>query len=136
VERVSEVVRAAGGIVSRTGPDGVEVLVVHRPTYDDWSLPKGKADPGESDEECAVREVEEETGLRCSITGEVGETRYVDARGRDKIVRYFAMEPTGGELAMRHEVDDARWVGVDDAGSLLTYERDRDLLSEFARSRD
>ncbi len=130
---MSEVVRAAGGVVSRSGIDGgLEVLVVHRPAYDDWSLPKGKADPGETDEECAVREVEEETGLVCTIRHDVGETRYRDARGRPKVVRYFAMEPIGGELALLHEVDDARWLALEDALARLTYDHDRALLSTFS----
>ena len=60
-------IRASGGVVLRDGPNGPEVLVVHRPRYDDWSLPKGKREPGETDEQCAVREVEEETGVRCSL---------------------------------------------------------------------
>jgi 8-oxo-dGTP diphosphatase len=127
-------VRAAGGIVSRRVDDRIEVLLVHRPAYDDWTLPKGKAAPGESDEACALREVEEETGLRCSIVGEVGVTRYDDPRGRSKVVRYFAMEPAGGTLLLEHEVDDARWVELDGASGQLTYERDRELLSDFARA--
>jgi 8-oxo-dGTP diphosphatase len=120
--------------VSRRVDGRVEVLLVHRPAYDDWTLPKGKAAPGESDEACAVREVEEETGLRCSITGEVGVTRYEDPRGRSKVVRYFAMEPAGGSLLLEHEVDDARWVELGRASRELTYERDRELLSGYARS--
>lgn len=132
---MSSDVRAAGGIVSRLVDGRLEVLLVHRPAYDDWTLPKGKADPGESDEACALREVEEETGLRCSITGEVGATRYADARGRPKVVRYFAMEPAGGSLLLEHEVDDVRWVELGRAPGELTYERDRELLSDYARTR-
>jgi 8-oxo-dGTP diphosphatase len=108
---------------------------VHRPAYDDWSFPKGKAEPGERDEECALREVEEETGLRCVIVGDAGSTSYVDGKGRPKRVRYFAMEPAEGELALLHEVDDARWVALEEAASALTYERDRELLASFARRR-
>ena len=79
---VSGVVRAAGGVVLRDGALGREVLVVHRPRYADWSFPKGKAEAGETDEECALREVEEETGLRCRLDGELASTSYVDAQGR------------------------------------------------------
>jgi 8-oxo-dGTP diphosphatase len=108
------------------------VLLVHRPAYDDWSFPKGKAVPGERDEDCALREVEEETGLVCSLGHEVGETSYRDAKGRRKLVRYFAMHPVGGELAFLHEVDDARWLPLGEAAAVLTYERDRGLLEAFA----
>jgi 8-oxo-dGTP pyrophosphatase MutT (NUDIX family) len=121
------VIRAAGGLVVRHRP-APEVLVVHRPRYDDWSFPKGKAAPGERDEDCALREVEEETGLRCALLEELPGTSYTDPHGRPKRVRYWLMEPIGGELAFRHEVDDARWVSVDGARELLTYERDVALL--------
>ena len=77
-------------------PDGeTEVLLVHRPKYDDWSLPKGKRDPAETDEQCAVREVEEETGLRCRLGRELLPTAYTDARGRAKVVRYWSMSVVG-----------------------------------------
>jgi 8-oxo-dGTP diphosphatase len=130
------VVRAAGGVVARPGADSrTEIVVVHRPAYDDWTLPKGKAAPGESDEECALREVEEETGLRCAIEAEVGTTSYADTKGRPKIVRYFSMRQVGGELSLLHEVDDARWVALDEAALLLTYEHDRELVAAFAEGR-
>ncbi len=123
-------VRAAGGVVVRGAGAHASVILVHRPAYDDWTFPKGKADPGESDEACAVREVEEETGLRCALVHELGPTSYVDARGRPKRVRYWLMEVVGGTLRFEHEVDEARWLTVDDAASLLTYERDIELLRE------
>jgi 8-oxo-dGTP diphosphatase len=127
------VVRAAGGLVSRRGENGeLEVLLVHRPAYDDWTFPKGKAAGEESDEACALREVEEETGLRCSIGALVGESRYLDPRGRPKVVRYFAMSPVDGELAFLHEVDQGRWVAAGEASQVLTYEHDRALLQAFA----
>src|SRR5215469_10943083 len=66
-----------------------KVVLVHRPKYDDWSFPKGKCDEGESDEECALREVEEETGLRCELLDEIGKTSYIDSKGRPKTVRYW-----------------------------------------------
>jgi 8-oxo-dGTP pyrophosphatase MutT (NUDIX family) len=128
------VIRAAGGVVERSGQDGKEVLVVHRPQYDDWSLPKGKALPGESDEDCAVREVEEETGLICQLGPELPSTAYRDAKGRMKRARYWLMAPIGGELAFRHEVDDARWLPVDEARGLLSYERDAAVLDALQSS--
>ena len=81
-----KVVRAAGGVPVREGVDGLEVLVVHRPQYDDWSFPKGKCDLGESYEACAVREVEEETGLRCALEDSLPATSYHDSKGRRKRV--------------------------------------------------
>ena len=72
------------------------MLLVHRPRYDDWTLPKGKNEPGERDEDAALREVEEETGFRCTLGDPAGETRYDDAKGRPKVVRYWVMEPTRG----------------------------------------
>jgi 8-oxo-dGTP diphosphatase len=127
---VSPVVRAAGGIVVRDGTP-LELLVVHRPRYDDWSFPKGKAAPGERDEDCALREVEEETGLRCALRAELPSTSYTDSRGRPKRVRYWLMDPVGGELAFDHEVDEARWVSVDEAWELLTYRHDVALLKSL-----
>src|SRR5581483_95454 len=121
-----DVVRAAGGVVVRDG----RVLLVHRPQYDDWTLPKGKLEEGESWEAGALREVAEETGLDCELGDEVGRTRYVDSRGRNKEVRYFRMT-TAGEPTAQNEVDEVRWVDIDDAAALLTYERDRVLLSRL-----
>jgi 8-oxo-dGTP diphosphatase len=125
------VVLAAGGIVTRDGGE-LEVLVVHRPRYDDWSFPKGKLANGETDEECALREVEEETGLHCELGAELGSTSYRDGRGRSKRVRYWLMSPVGEELAFRHEVDTARWVSVTEARELLTYAHDRELLESLS----
>jgi 8-oxo-dGTP pyrophosphatase MutT (NUDIX family) len=130
---VTETVRAAGGLVRRRGEDGTtEILVVHRPAYDDWSFPKGKLEPGESEEDAAVREVEEETGLRCRCERELATTRYRDARGRAKTVRYWLMTPVDGALAAANEIDEARFVTLSEAVELLTYERDRDLLGLVA----
>jgi 8-oxo-dGTP diphosphatase len=121
-------VRAAGGVVVREGADGREVLLVHRPRHHDWSLPKGKAEPGESDEDCALREVEEETGLRCELGRELPSTQYRDARGRPKVVRYWEMRWADGVARPRAEVDEVRWLPVDEAREQLTWERDRDVL--------
>lgn len=121
-------IRAGGGVVVRDGEDGPEVLLVHRPRYDDWTFPKGKAQPGESDEDCALREVEEETGLRCALDRELPSTSYVDAQGRPKRVRYWLMRPVAGELSFRHEVDDAAWMSLTEAARRLSYSRDLRLL--------
>jgi 8-oxo-dGTP pyrophosphatase MutT (NUDIX family) len=128
---VTDVVRAAGGLVCRNGGSSVEIVLVHRPAYDDWAFPKGKLEHGENEEEAALREVEEETGLRCRLGREVGITRYDDSRGRPKTVRYWQMTPVGGNLGAANEVDDARWVPLADAPHLLTYERDIELLVQL-----
>jgi 8-oxo-dGTP diphosphatase len=119
-------VRAAGGVIVRDG----QVLLVHRARYDDWSLPKGKLEDGESWETGALREVEEETGLVCELGEEAGRTRYVDSRGRNKEVRYFRMT-TAGEPRAQNEVDEVRWVPLPEAGATLSYARDADLLSRL-----
>ena len=120
-------VNAAGGLVVRD--DGC-IAVIHRPRYDDWSLPKGKLDPGESFEAGAVREVWEETGVRGRIVAELASTRYLDRKGRDKLVRWYRMEPEGEPdgFAATNEVDELRWVTPDEACGLLTYEHDRALV--------
>ena len=121
-------VRAAGGVPARSGDRGFEVLVVHRPAYGDWTFPKGKCERGESDEDCALREVEEETGLVCELEDELPSTRYRDARGRAKQVRYWRLRVVGGEQTFDHEVDEARWMTPAEAGALLTYGRDLAVL--------
>ena len=123
-------VKAAGGVVRRQGEHGPEIAVVHRPRYDDWSLPKGKLDPGERWEDAALREVEEEIGLRCRLGHELPPTSYRDNKGRAKVVRYWMMEPLDGEFAPSHEVDEVRWLAPADADRLLSYEHDRALLRE------
>ncbi|HEY2430826.1 MAG TPA: NUDIX hydrolase, partial [Acidimicrobiales bacterium] len=112
-------------------PEGPEVLLVHRPRYDDWSLPKGKADPGEDDEATAVREVEEETGLRGELGTELPTTEYTDHRGRHKVVRYWAMTAANGTDAPftpNHEVDELVWLPLPVAEDRLSYDRDRPVL--------
>ena len=126
-------IRAAGGVIARQGVDGLEVLVVHRPQYDDWSLPKGKCLAEETDEECALREVAEETGLLCELGDELPATVYRDAKGRMKRARYWSMTPHGGELSFEYEVDAGRWLAVAEAKALLTYERDVAVVDALAK---
>ncbi len=125
---VSQPVRAAGGIVLRGEVGDRSVALVHRPRYDDWSFPKGKLEDGEDEATAALREVEEETGLRCRLGPSVGAVTYRDRRGRAKVVRYFQMDADGGRFAPNHEVDQLQWVPVADAVRLLSYAHDRRLL--------
>jgi 8-oxo-dGTP pyrophosphatase MutT (NUDIX family) len=126
-------VLAAGGLVWRRGEHGPEVAVVHRPRYDDWSLPKGKLNRGEDFEQAALREVEEETGLRCRLGRRLGDTSYRDKRDRSKLVRYFAMQPESGEFAPNDEVDELRWLPLGGAAHELSYDFDRELVEKAAR---
>ena len=128
VSESPDLVRAGGGVVRRAGPDGDEVLLVHRPRYDDWSFPKGKNEPGEPDEAAALREVEEETGFRCVLGQELPSTRYRDARGRPKVVRYWTMTIEGGAFEPQSEVDEISWERPRDAFESLTYDRDHEVL--------
>jgi 8-oxo-dGTP diphosphatase len=121
---VSERIEAAGGVVVRDG----QVALVHRPRYDDWTLPKGKLDSGESSEEAAVREVEEETGVRARLVRELPATNY-EVNGRPKEVRYWLMDVEHeGLFTPNDETDQLRWVSPDEALRLLTYDRDRDVV--------
>jgi CYTH domain-containing protein/8-oxo-dGTP pyrophosphatase MutT (NUDIX family) len=125
-------VRAAGGLVVRDG----QVLLVHRPRYDDWSLPKGKLDPGESWEQAARREVHEEAGVRVRLDRELTPAHYIDNRGRRKTVRYWVMslEEEPGEFVPNDEVDRLCWATPDDARLTLTYEHDLALIDEWVGS--
>ena len=117
-------IAAAGGVVMRDG----QVAVVHRPRYDDWTLPKGKLDASESFEEAAVREVQEETGLRGRLVRELPATAY-RVGGRPKVVRYWLMDVEHeGPFVPNDETDQLRWVTPDEAMRLLSYDRDRDVL--------
>jgi 8-oxo-(d)GTP phosphatase len=131
-------IQAAGGVVWRTGDDGreVEIAVIHRPRYDDWSLPKGKLAPGESHLEGAIREVHEETGYRVQPGRSLGEVRYLKNSGgaaREKVVHYWAMKAVGGAFSPNREVDEMRWLSIDDARETITRNLDRDVLERFAQ---
>jgi 8-oxo-dGTP diphosphatase len=130
-------VKAAGGIVTRERTDGgLEVLVVHRARYDVWSFPTGKLQSGESDEDGARREVEEETGYRVALADELGARRYDDRHGRPKQVRYWRMAVAGGAPNVPNdEVDELRWLAPDEAATLLSYDGDRRLLEVLGAPR-
>ena len=125
---------AAGVVVSRKGP---EVLLVHRPKYDDWSFPKGKLDPGEHMTTAAVREVAEETGLDVRLGPPLTSQRYAlrDEQDRVKRVHYWAGRVVGGDDVTRYqpnaEIDAVAWVRLDEVSDRLTYERDVETLEEF-----
>jgi 8-oxo-dGTP diphosphatase len=126
-----ETIRAAGGVVWRPSewlPGRIDIVLVHRPAYDDWTIPKGKAVTDETDEECAIREVEEETGFVVELGPELATTRYLDRYAKPKMVRYWAMTPVSGELRGSKEVDIARWLPFDRARQMLTYERDQPIV--------
>jgi 8-oxo-dGTP diphosphatase len=122
-------VRAAGGVMVRDG----RIALVHRPKYDDWSLPKGKLESDESWEEAAVREVREETGIQATLREELSSVEYTDPKGRPKTVRYWRMEPIAGEFTPNKEVDELRWLVPDEAARRLTYDHDRQLVLMAAR---
>ena len=124
-------VQAAGGVVVRKG----RVCVIHRPDYDDWSLPKGKLDSGESHKQAALREVREETGLICEIHGdELERHEYTDRKGRPKTVRWWPLKVVDeGRFRPNDEVDELRWVTFEEAERLLDYEHDRLLVRAVAR---
>ena len=121
-------VRAAGAVVTRKGGD---VVLVHRPKYDDWSFPKGKLDGGETMPFAAVREIEEETGQLSRLGPVLGDVRYAVPDGR-KLVRYWSAEARGGEFTPSDEVDELRWVDVREAAGLLSYAHDVEILERFA----
>ena len=115
-------IEAAGGLVVRDR----SVLLVHRDRYDDWTFPKGKVEPGETWEEAALREVEEETSLRCELGAYLGTTHY-DHDGRPKEVRWWTMT-SDDEAKPANEVDAVRWATFGEAVEVLSYDRDRELL--------
>ena len=121
--------RAAGGIVLRTSrANRIELAVLHRPHREDWSFPKGKLEPGETFEECALREVAEESGLTCRLERFIGTTEYIHRKGRPKIVAYWLMSVIEGTFEVNPEADELRWCTIDEARRLVTYERDREVL--------
>lgn len=128
----AHVIVAAGGIVTRRTDGGdLEVLLVHRLRYDDWSFPKGKVDPPETEPEAALREVREETGMLCTLGAEAGSVEYRDGSGEPKRVTYWVMTTDGGEFSPNDEVDRIEWRSIPDAMGRLTYVSDRSLLGRL-----
>jgi 8-oxo-dGTP pyrophosphatase MutT (NUDIX family) len=125
-------IQAAGGVAWRPVPDGVEVCLVHRPRYGDWSLPKGKLEPGEHPLSAAVREVAEETDVRAIPQVRLPSARY-HSEGRPKVVDYWTMRAVAaGGFQPDTEVDEVRWLAVDDAVRLVSYPHDAEVLAAFA----
>jgi 8-oxo-dGTP diphosphatase len=128
-----QTVLAAGAVLWRDDGDGpLEVAVVHRPRYDDWSLPKGKVDPGETEPIAAVREVEEETGFAAELGRRLASISYPVEQGTKK-VRYWAARAVGGDFEPNDEVDQLLWLPVGDAMKKLQYPHDRKVLRRFAK---
>lgn len=123
------IVQAAGGLVVRRHERVLEIVVVHRPLHRDWSFPKGKLEVGETSELAALREVREETGMTCRLVRFIGHTEYVDRKGRPKAVAYWVMAAEGGFFTPNEEVDELRWLSLDNASRLLSYPRDRELVA-------
>ncbi len=119
---------AAGGVVTRQSKSGLKILIIHRPRYDDWSLPKGKLEKGESLSSTALREVLEETGRSCELGKRLPLMIYQDGKNRSKAVVYWLMTVRSGSFRTNSEVDEAKWVKPKRALRVLDYERDADLL--------
>lgn len=125
----TDVVQAAGGLVVRRQSGLLQIVAVHRPVQQDWSFPKGKLEAGETLDVAALREVREETGMTCELLRFIGHTEYVDRKGRQKTVAYWIMAATGGSFSPNEEVDELRWVRLDEASRLLSYPRDQELVA-------
>jgi 8-oxo-dGTP pyrophosphatase MutT (NUDIX family)/phosphohistidine phosphatase SixA len=131
---VSKAVLAAGAVLWRANgdPSSPEVAIIHRPRYDDWSLPKGKVDPGETEPVTAVREVHEETGYSSHLGRRLAAVSYPVEQGIKK-VRYWAARRVAGEFSPNAEVDELKWLPVGEALKQLEYPQDRKVLRRFAK---
>ncbi len=126
-------IEAAGGVIWRVNDSNdIEILLIHRPRHDDWSLPKGKLEHRETARRGAVREVREETGIRCDLGPELPETLYRDRNGRDKRVRYWAMQGISGRFKPNREVDGVRWATLAEAAQLLSYDHDLPVIAALS----
>ena len=125
----SDLIRAAGGIIMRVTAAGrTEIACIYRESRGDWTFPKGKLDAGETFEQAALREVLEETAMRCRVVRFIGTTNYTHRKGRPKIVAYFLMEVDEGEFEPNEEVDDLVWLGLEQVRARLTWDRDQELF--------
>ena len=124
----ADLIRAAGGVVVRVVDARMEVACIYRESRGDWTFPKGKLDPGETFEQAALREVHEQSGMRCRVVRFVGPTNYTHRKGRPKIVAYFLMEVDEGEFEPNEEVDDLVWLGLEQVRARLTWDRDQELF--------
>lgn len=115
------VVEAAGGVVVDFSAKKVRYLVAHRPRYDDWTMPKGHIEPGEKPRQAALREVHEETGLKCETLAKLSSVSYLLPDGRTKRVRYWLMRPVSGKFKPNSEVDAVTWLKRTATLNLLTY---------------
>jgi 8-oxo-dGTP pyrophosphatase MutT (NUDIX family) len=129
-----EAVQAFGGVVWERDDSGIlRIVVVHRPRYDDWSLPKGKVDAGETPEQTALREVEEETGIVCKVGPFLMEISYPLDDGRIKKVGFYDMRPVSKQERLPDaEIDQVLWWTLDEANSRLSHSYDKEVLSRFA----
>jgi 8-oxo-dGTP diphosphatase len=127
-------IRAAGGIVLEVCDREPRILMVHRPRFGDWTLPRGKVKHGETDEGAALREVTEESGLACYLDCEVGQMHYRDRKGRAKLARYWIMRPQSGQFACNTEVDEIAWLNLAAASRRATRSGEAELLSRLASS--
>ncbi|MGI5217177.1 NUDIX hydrolase [Nocardia sp. CA-290969] len=135
--RITPNIHAAGTVLWRHAPGsagGIEIAVIHRPKYEDWSLPKGKLDPGETPVLAAARETAEETGLRPRLGRYLGKVTYpIPGHRRTKRVDYWAAEVAGGEFTANHEVDELTWCPLEKVMSALSYPMDRRIVRAFTR---
>lgn len=124
-----DLIRAAGGVVTRFVPGGrVEVACIYREARGDWTFPKGKLGDGETFEQGALREVTEETGMKCRVVRFVGTTNYTHRKGKPKIVAYYLMDVEDGEFAPNIEVDALVWLPLEQVRAHLTWDRDQELF--------
>jgi len=128
VDAPGDLIRAAGGVVTRVIGDRLQVACIYREARGDWTFPKGKLDGEETFEEGALREVREETGMTCSIVRFIGTTQYIHRKGKPKIVAYYLMTVDDGEFEPSEEVDDLVWVDAGEVPGNLTWDRDRELF--------
>jgi 8-oxo-dGTP pyrophosphatase MutT (NUDIX family) len=125
-----ECIEAAGGVVVDISKNKPRYLLIHRPRYNDWSLPKGKLNDGETHHDAALREVKEETGLVCDVLAKLSPVNYKTPNGNSKQVKYWLMQTRSGGFVKNDEVDDVTWVKRSKAISKLTHVHDQAVLVE------